>query len=218
MSLLLCDHHVMFLRTLAEALEERDHVIVGATSDPTDVPALVDDLLPDILLTDVDFPQVSGLEIARQVRRRRPSTAIVLLSGSNAPEVRSAFDNKLVDGLVSKCGGIAALETALATVRGGERALVGWCPTPTKRRRTPLDLLTPREREVLALLTDGSSTGDIADRLGVSVNTVRTHVRSVLHKLGVHHRTMAIQAALTFERAGVLETGGAGVRSTQYVT
>jgi DNA-binding NarL/FixJ family response regulator len=79
----------------------------------------------------------------------------------------------------------------------GERVLVGWpAAVAPLRRTTDLDLLTDREREVLELITDGVPTAVMAQRLGVSVNTVRTHVRSVLHKLGVHQRAKAARAAV----------------------
>ncbi len=144
----------------------------------------------------------------------------MLLTGSSAEAFRRAFDEHLVDGLVSKSSGIRALEQAVAAVRAGRRATVGWESSPPRRsrRRTSLDLLTGREREVLALLTAGAETAEMAASLGVSVNTVRTHVRSVLHKLGVHHRTKAIHAALQLADLGVLRAGVGDDRDDQYAS
>lgn len=218
MSILVCDHHTMFVHALVEALEANGHVVAAATTEPSVVPDLVDHHAPTVLLIGVQFPHTNGLDVVREVRRRGTDTIVVLLTGSTSTEVRRAFDTKLADALVSKCSGIAGLETALRAVLRGERTVVGWGPTPRSRRRTPLDGLTPRERQVLALLAIGSSTTEIACRMEVSVNTVRTHVRSILLKLGVHHRTMAIQVALQFERTGVLEAGGVGGRSTRFVS
>jgi two-component system nitrate/nitrite response regulator NarL len=197
MSLVVCDDHDMFLEALCWALEARGHRIDAATRDPAEVLTLVRRHDPDLVLLDVKLPGTTGIEIARELRDRQPNALVVLLTGATEEWVLRAFDTKLVDGLVSKESGIQALESALNRVLAGNRSLVGWtrrasnAPRPTTR----LDLLTHREREVLTLISRGASTTAMAASLGVSPNTVRSHVRTVLHKLGVHHRAKAAHAA-----------------------
>lgn len=199
MSLLVCDDHRMFLDALVDALRAHGHHVAAASADPSRVPDLAEHHRPAVAVLDVQLPGTTGIELAARVRERSPATSVLLLTGSNDALVRHAYDSGVVDGLVDKCTGMPALEAAIRRLIDGERPVVGRVaealPQP-RRRPTPLDLLTEREREVLMLITDGASTAAMADHLGVSVNTVRTHVRSVLQKLGVHHRTKAAHAAV----------------------
>ncbi|MEP7091985.1 MAG: response regulator transcription factor [Nocardioidaceae bacterium] len=187
MSILVCDDHEMFLSALVETLEAHGHDVVAATSDPAEVPRLVERLRPDLVLLDVQLPGISGIDLARQVRSLLPQAAVVLLTGSTEEPVRSAYDTRLVDGLVCKSSGVRVLESAIEQVLAGDTR---------PARTTPLDLLTQREREVLRLMADGATTAEMATLMGVSVNTVRTHVRNVLQKLGVRQRAKAAHAAV----------------------
>ncbi|MDX6301610.1 MAG: two-component system, NarL family, nitrate/nitrite response regulator NarL [Nocardioidaceae bacterium] len=205
MSLVLCDDHAMFLDSLADALHARGHRVAALTSDPEELPGLVRLHQPTVVLLDVHLPSSCGVTLARQLREDHPGTLIVLLTGSTEAFVRAAYDDGTVDGLVNKGTALRNLDAALARVLAGERVLVGWpAAVGPVRRTTDLDLLTERERQVLELITDGVPTAMMAQRLGVSVNTVRTHVRSVLHKLGVHQRTKAARAAVEL---GLLAAG-----------
>jgi len=196
MSLLLCDDHEMFLDALQGALEAAGLGVAAATGDPAELPTLVATHRPTLVVLDVHLPGTTGVQVAETLRAQHPSLLVALLTASHEPFVREAFDSGLVDGLISKDSRIQVLEDALRRVLAGERVLAGWQPPPLVQRSTPLDLLTPREREVLELLAAGASTRQMAQTLGVSANTVRTHVRGVLDKLGVHQRTKAACAAV----------------------
>ncbi|HEX5560732.1 MAG TPA: response regulator transcription factor [Nocardioidaceae bacterium] len=196
MSLVVCDDHEMFLRALVEALDAVGHRVLASTADPEELPVLVARHRPRLVLLDVSIPGSDGIELAHRLRDRHAGTAIVLLTGNTEERVRQAYDAGGVDGLVSKAAGLRALDTALQRVLAGERVVVGWTSHAGPPRRTALDQLTDRERQVLMLLADGASTAAMAERLGVSVNTVRSHVRNVLQKLGVHHRGKAAHAAV----------------------
>jgi DNA-binding NarL/FixJ family response regulator len=196
MSLVVCDDHEMFLAALVEALVSTGHEVAGSTADPSEVADLVRRHRPALVMLDVQLPGMSGVEVARRLRAVHPQVRIVLLTGSTEDWVREVYDSGAVDGLVNKASGVRVLDGAIRRVLEGERTIAGWpAAAPPTRRTNTLDLLTDREREVLTLLADGASTAAMAQSLGVSVNTVRTHVRNVFHKLGVHHRTMAAHAA-----------------------
>lgn len=196
MSLVACDDHDMFLGALVDALRATGHEVAAFTPDPAEVTVLVRRHRPALVLLDVQLPGISGVEVARQLRADDPRTRILLLTGSTDDRVRAVYDSGAVDGLVNKGSGLHVLDGAVRRVLGGERVLAGWpASIRTARRTSTLDALTDREREVLTLLVDGASTAAMADALGVSANTVRTHVRNVFLKLGVHHRTMAAHAA-----------------------
>jgi two-component system, NarL family, nitrate/nitrite response regulator NarL len=199
MTLVLCDDHAMFLEALAAALTAWHHDVVGLTTDPALLPALVAERRPDGCLLDVRLGDTSGIELAAQVRAASPGTVVVLLTGAREPEVDAAFDRGLVDGLVSKSCDAVVLDRAVRRALAGERVLEGWAwrPTPSPSASTRLlALLTDREREVLLMIAQGASTSAMSAALGVSTNTVRTHVQSVLQKLQVHHRTKAARLAV----------------------
>lgn len=196
MSLVLCDDHEMFLDALREALDAAGLGVAAATCDPAELPALVAAHTPALVVVDVQLPGTTGVLVAEAIRAAHPSLRVALLTASHESWVRDAFDSGLVDGLISKDSRVQVLEDALRRVLAGERVLAGWQSRPEVRRSTPLDLLTRRERQVLELLAAGATTRQMAEALGVSANTVRTHVRGVLDKLGVHQRTKAACAAI----------------------
>jgi DNA-binding NarL/FixJ family response regulator len=194
MSLVLCDNG-MFVEALASALAARDHRVLATCEEPERLVDLVSAFHPDAVVLDV------GCELpplAAAIRREAPGTAVVLLSAQVTPAGWDAYDARLVDGLVSKSHDIDALDRALSTILDGERLVAGFNrPRAAGPRRPPgPEPLTAREREVLRLIVDGIATEAMADRLGVSANTVRTHVQSVLRKLRVHHRSRAAYLAV----------------------
>jgi two-component system, NarL family, nitrate/nitrite response regulator NarL len=197
MSIVVCDDHEMFLQALVDALEMQGHQVVASTSDPNAVPSLVHTLGPRAVLLDVQLPGACGIDLARLLREQACDTSIILMTGGTDDRVLAAYEAGVVDGLVCKGVGLTSLDAAIHRVLRGGRVMVGW-PTPSRRASapSPLEMLTQREREVLVLIADGASTSMMASRLGVSVNTVRTHVASVLQKLGVHERTKAARVAL----------------------
>jgi two-component system, NarL family, nitrate/nitrite response regulator NarL len=199
MSLLLCDDHHMFLDALTTALTARGHDVVAVTDNPLALPDLVDACHPDGCVVDVRFHGRPQLGAVAELRRRAPGIPVLLLTGACDAEVRAAYDTGLVDGVVNKACDVAVLDAALRRILAGGRAVEG-CLVEAPRARpavSSFDQLTDREQEVLAMITHGASTEAMALTLGVSTNTVRTHVQNVLNKLGVHHRTKA--AALAFE-------------------
>jgi DNA-binding NarL/FixJ family response regulator len=147
---------------------------------------------PDAVLLEASYGGASRLDAVAGVRVRHPSTTVVLVTGAAPQAVWRAYDAQDVDAVVSKSCSFEAVESAVIAALQGRRSVTGFRrPVPTERPR-PLEVLTAREREVLDLLVKGLSTSLIASRLGVSSNTVRTHVAGVLRKMGARDRGGAV--------------------------
>jgi DNA-binding NarL/FixJ family response regulator len=201
MRLLLCDDHELFLGALAEAFRQRGHLVVAATTDPSEALDIAAGEDLDCCVLDLDLGGRSGVTVAEEVQRVSPRLPVVILSGAAEAEAWSAYDGAGVRGIVSKTCALDVLERALRRVVGGERVVEGWTPV-VRAAVQPVDPLTDRERDVLLMLVDGASTAAMSEALAVSVNTVRAHVQNVMRKLGVRHRTMAVRRAVDLGLAG----------------
>lgn len=197
MSLTLCDPHGMFLDGLAEALADRGYQITAAVTDSDRLLTLVDQQPPDVSVVGLGNSETEWLAVASAIKRGHPGTAVVLLGGCGSTAAWAAYDEGAVDALVDKRCDIATLDKVIQRVAEGERVVEGCArPVPQQAARSSLDYLTEREREVLRLIVAGLSTERMAAVLGVSANTVRTHVQHVLAKLGVDRRSKAIKVAV----------------------
>jgi DNA-binding NarL/FixJ family response regulator len=206
----LADDDVLLREGLASLLERSGFDVVGQAGDGAELLALVRQHQPELAIVDIRMPPAhltEGLEAARVIRAELPEIAILVLSAH--VEVEEALE------LLDRGEGIGYLlksrvtdvddfiETVERIARGGsvvDPGLVQELVT-ARRKDDPLDVLTPREREVLALMAEGFSNGGIARRLFVSEGTVEKHVHSLLPKLQLpdtgddHRRVLAV---LTF--------------------
>jgi DNA-binding NarL/FixJ family response regulator len=206
----LADDDVLLREGLASLLDRSGFAVIGQCGDAVALIDLVRRERPDLVVVDIRMPprhEVEGLEAARQIRAEFPDTAILVLSAH--VEVEHAMDllaegqrtGYLLKSRVIDVNDFA--ETLRRLVRGGsavDPALVAEL-FAVRRADDPLDVLSPREREVLALMAEGRSNGAIGQRLWVTEGTVEKHVRSILMKLrlqesdDVHRRVLAV---LTF--------------------
>ena len=199
MRLVLCDDHDMFLDALMTALTGLGREIQAVSQHADEVVDLVVQHQPEVCLLDVMLGcGGSGLDAAVSIREQAPEVKVLLLTGAANDDVWDAYDRRVVDGVVNKVCDIDVLQTSISRVARGERVVEGWLrPLPPAGSREEADCLTERERQVLTFLVDGASTAMIAVELGISSNTVRSHVQNLLHKLGVHDRTKATRMALS---------------------
>ncbi|HEY6743938.1 MAG TPA: response regulator transcription factor [Lapillicoccus sp.] len=203
----LADDDVLLREGLASLLESSGMDVVGRAADATELLAAVRDTVPDLAVVDIRMPPTrttEGLEAARVIRQKHPEVAILVLSAH--AEVDHAME-LLATGrsvgylLKSRVMDVEEFIDALDRVaKGGsvvDPALVQEL-IQARRRNDPLAGLSPREREVLALMAEGRSNAGIGRRLWVSEGTVEKHVRSILAKLNLpetgddHRRVLAV--------------------------
>lgn len=206
---LLVDDHRMLRTGLRLILDASDLIeCVGEAATAEEAVRACETADPDVVVMDVAMPGMGGLQGTREVLRRCPGTAVVILSmHGSADDVRTAFGNG-AQGYLLKTAADAELVDAIRSVAAGERYLhpsLGAAlaqPAPPD----PLAGLTEREREVLQLLALGYGNQEIATRLHLSPRTVETHRANMMSKLGLATRADIVRMALT---AGLLSTGAA---------
>lgn len=208
MRIIICDDHLLFVQALATALAEQGFVVEAAATTPEEAVRAVALHDPDVVLLDVMFPAADGLDAARRIRLQHPRTKVVMITGTQSVEPLAVALEIGVAGYLGKNQPVEAIAEKLRRAAQGElmvdrgllRRLRG-TTVPLPRRHDPVAELTERERQVLALLELGMDTEGIVERLGISRSTVRTHVQSILSKMGVHSRVQAL-AALTAAQPG----------------
>jgi DNA-binding NarL/FixJ family response regulator len=203
----LAEDDVLLREGLASLLDRAGFQVVGQAGDATQLLTLVGDHSPELVVVDIRMPPshtTEGLEAAQQIRQQQPQTAILVLSAH--VEVDHAMQ-LLASGqrigylLKSRVTDVEEfLDTLHRVAKGGsvvDPALVAELVT-ARRRNDPLEVLSEREREVLALMAEGRSNAGIARRLWVTEGTVEKHVRSILTKLTLpeahddHRRVLAV--------------------------
>ena len=207
----LADDDVLLREGLASLLERSGFEVVGQAGDAGELLALVREHEPDLVMVDIRMPpthETEGLEAARVIREEFPEAGILVLSAH--VEVEQAME-LLASGhrigylLKSRVTDVAEfMETVERIVQGGSVVDPGLVQelVLARRRDDPLEELTPREREVLALMAEGRSNSGIARRLWVTEGTVEKHVHSILGKLRLpetgddHRRVLAVVAFL----------------------
>lgn len=205
----------LFREGLARLLEDAGHEVVGRAGDATTLVEVVERERPDLAIVDVRMPPDGtddGARAAKELRKRMPELAIVLLS----QHVETKHSVELVSGgrvgylLKDRVFDVDDFMDALRRVAAGGSALdpevVATLLGP-RRGRDPLTLLSPRERDVLALMAEGRNNAGIARRLFLTDRTVETHIASIMSKLGLvetreeHRRVLAVLAWLGVGRA-----------------
>jgi two-component system response regulator DesR len=183
----------MVLGALAALLSlEADIEVVAQAVDGLAALALVREHRPDVLITDVEMPGMSGLDVAHALQAEARTRVIVLTNFARAGYLRRALEAG-VDGYVLKAQPAEELADAVRRVNRGLRVI-----DPQLAAESwggDADPLTPRQREILLLATEGASTAGIAARLGISAGTVRNYLSEAILKLGAENRIDAARIA-----------------------
>jgi DNA-binding NarL/FixJ family response regulator len=198
-SVLIADDHPVVRQGISVLLSvHEDMAVAGEAADGEQTLILAAELKPDVLLLDLKLPGLDGLAVLGQLSERSPATrALVLTSAADRSAVSLALRAGAA-GFLYKDVDPDALVRAIRSVHDGHTLVAGEVADVLSERPSGrgLPALTRREREVLALLAEGQSNREIGRSLGVSEKTIKTHVSSVLAKLGVADRTQAAVLAI----------------------
>lgn len=202
---LVADDHRLFRQGLISLMKTRPDLVhvVGEAENGQEVLSLAQTLQPDVILMDIYMPNGDGLLATRVIREQFPRIAIVILTSSEADEHFFEAVRLGVSGYLLKNLDAGELFELLAGISRGEAAITRAMATHLLRSVSNRSMetstengLTEREAEVLNLVAQGASNPQIAQDLCISINTVKTHIRNILFKLGLENRTQVATYAV----------------------
>lgn len=208
------DHAMVRAGTRLVLEQEADIELAGEAATAAEALRRVADLQPDVVVMDIGLPDDSGISVTRQLKARFPHIKVLgltvhedegyvlelLRAGADGYIVKSSAAADLVDAIRQVMGGRAVLDPAVT------RAVIsGYVTRPEPAAAPPApepDPLTAREKEVLALVAQGLTNAEIAQRLYISIKTVETHRAHIMEKLGARDRTDLVRYAI---RIGLIQ-------------
>ena len=196
---LLVDDHDLVRQAVRYFLEtDETFEIVGEASSADDALELIGELRPDVALLDIALGEDDGIEVCREIRRRYPEVRCLMLTGSSGPEglVDSVLAGAL--GFVTKGEGLPQLGDAIRTVASGTSLFDRRSVKEIAQRLTnpqevdPSTDLNPQDERILELLGQGLTNHEIAERVNLTEQTIKSYVSDLLSKLGIERRTQAV--------------------------
>jgi len=198
---LVADDHPAMRGALARLVREHDRMeLVGEAADGEQALALIVALTPDVALLDMRMPRLDGLELLRRLRQSEHPARVLLISGNDDCEIAHEAIGHGAAGFVSKDAEEQEISDAIVAVAAGRSvlspALQSGVLDLIRDRARGATQLSVRERELLQLAADGLTTAEIAKRLYLSPNTVKTYWQRLYEKLGSRDRASALAEAL----------------------
>ncbi|MDX1689016.1 MAG: response regulator transcription factor [Candidatus Promineifilaceae bacterium] len=215
-NVLIVDDHPMFRQGLRDLVEtDPDLAVIGEASDGETALAMADEMDPDVILMDINLPTINGLQVTRELKNQSPEINVIMITGyDDAEQVFHAFRA----GASAYCPKDVSPQELLGTIYAvhdgyfvvGDRQMthdqlidwieekVGGMPGSLPQDDEEVfEPLTPRQMEVLELVTRGMTNKEIALKLGISHQTVKNHMTAILRKLRCQDRTQAAVYALS---------------------
>lgn len=209
---LLAEDHAVTRMGIKMFVEQMDDVkIVGEAADGAECVDLAAKLKPHIVLMDVEMPVMDGIQASRKIRETLPDCKVIMMTshkdekdifaslaaGASGYCLKNATDDRLYAAILSVARGDMWLDSTIAAT------VLNALPRPSlsSAKKDDADTLSEREIEVLQLIVEGLPNNKIADRLFISTDTVKSHIKHIMEKLSVNDRT---QAAVKAIRAGLI--------------
>ncbi|TMG04961.1 MAG: response regulator transcription factor [Chloroflexi bacterium] len=193
------DHQVVAEGLAALINDQKDMKVIGHAGSVSESIARAAELKPDLVLMDFRLIDGTGADAASGIRQLRPETKLIFLTREDSDAARFAALEAGASAFIHKSRAAQDVVDAIRTVAGGGSLFTprGIAQLLNNRREVEaqLERLTAREKEVLRLMAEGMASREIASKLGISYTTVRTHIRSLGSKLGVHSKLEAIVKA-----------------------
>jgi two-component system nitrate/nitrite response regulator NarL len=204
----IAEDHPVFKEAVARAIKARpDFELAGTAADGRTALQDIRERKPGVALLDLRLPELGGLEIVRAIQRDSLPTRVVVLSADSSREYVYDAIKLGAAGFLTKAATLSEICDTIAAVARGETVLApevqsGLVSALRERDQPERPLLSERESQVLRLIAEGLTGPEIGSRLHISSSTVKSHVKSVLEKLGVSDRAAAVAEAM---RRGVIE-------------
>jgi NarL family two-component system response regulator LiaR len=206
MRVIVADDDPFARRMIKESLQRAGIIVVAEAHNGRQAVELALFYQPDVVLMDVVMPELDGITATRQIMQELPEQLVVMLTSSDEAEMGFVGLRAGAVGYLSKDVDVEVLPQALEGAREGQAAIsrklsmqlieeLRRAPEPTSGMRPVKSPLTPREWEVVDLLYKGRTTDEIADALVLSTETVRSHIKNLMRKLGARSRAEAVAEA-----------------------
>jgi DNA-binding NarL/FixJ family response regulator len=200
----IADDHSLVRQGLRRYLDMAEDIeVVGEAADGAETLALIEQTKPDIALLDIRMPEMDGLEAARRIRDKHPEVGVIMLTAYDDRQFVVEAVRSGARGYVLKARDAEHLIQTVRLVAGGNMVIdpqlvvaLAEELSQAKERDRRAETLTAREVEVLQLLAFGHTNRDIAEKLYISPDTVKTHLEHIFEKLGASDRTAAVAEAL----------------------
>lgn len=208
---LIADDHTMVRESLVGVLQAAGDVqVVAQAADGMEAVEKALQARPDVVIADLSMPRLGGLEVVRRLREALPQTKVLVLTMHGEHEYVLQAVRAGASGYLVKDSAASELLAALRSLHAGRghfgpqaaKSLADQLQRPERPLEDPYGQLTEREREVFHLMAEGTTTKDIAQRLGISTKTAENHRGHVLDKLGVRNTAELVRYAL---RKGLIE-------------
>jgi DNA-binding NarL/FixJ family response regulator len=194
---LIVDDHEVVREGLRLSLSRAPHIrVLGEASDGASSIEMVERRKPDVVIMDVRMPGMDGLEATREILKVAPDTAVLIFTAFSERSLLARGLDSGAKGYILKEAPHDTLLRAIERLAVGESYIDPALMPAFLSGKDQTDMLTAREREILQLLADGMSNADVASKLFISQETVKSHVRHILAKLEADTRTHAVAIAL----------------------
>jgi DNA-binding NarL/FixJ family response regulator len=202
------DHRLVIDGLLLMLAEAPDIQCVGQATNGHEALALLESTPADILLLDINMPEMDGLECCRRVKERWPQVSVLVLSMMRETSLVKALLKQGASGFLLKNAGKDEVLEAIRRVAEGKQAfseevleslMNSFSAKPAKPAASPFPTISRREKQILQLIVDEKTTAEIAEELFISFGTVETHRRNLLLKLNARNTAGLVKAALEFD-------------------